>query len=510
MKKKEKNILQLNNIQLKKYFLRSENYSNIDLPLYFNFDKLLGQIDKYLLGKELNSLIKPTELKNCENTNYKIINNKDGCYAWRQFQLINPILYVNLVNIISDTDNWSALKQRFLKFQENPKIKCASIPVLKKRNKQKVRAEQICNWWLEIEQGSLELIMDFDYCFSTDISDCYGSIYTHSITWAIMGKYEAKKDKNNKKKFANKIDENIQLMSYGQTNGIPQGSSIMDFIAEIILGYADLQLTEKINSTIEDYYILRYRDDYRIFVNNPQDGEKIIKCLTEILIDLGLKLNPLKTIKSSDLIDATIKKDKLYWIEHEHKQKNNQKQLLLLYELSKKYPNSGTLKTQLTYYFKFFKLNNKDNIQILINIITQIAYNNPSVYPITAAILSKLLQGLKTKKERLKYLNKILKKFNKKPNTGFLQVWLQRISYKIKKSENYSENLCKCLDNKTSSGVWNFDWISDNKLLRILKSTSIINEEVVNNMEPEIRQDEVDLFKDNYETPLDFITLEGD
>lgn len=33
-------------------------------------------------------------------------------------------------------------------------------------------------------------------------------------------------------------------MQYGQTNGIPQGSVLFDFIAEIVLGYADLLLYE--------------------------------------------------------------------------------------------------------------------------------------------------------------------------------------------------------------------------------------------------------------------------
>jgi len=55
-------------------------------------------------------------------------------------------------------------------------------------------------------------------------------------------------------------------MTYGQTNGIPQGSVLMDFIAEIVLGYTDLELSHKINQLkIEDYQIIRYRDDYRIF-----------------------------------------------------------------------------------------------------------------------------------------------------------------------------------------------------------------------------------------------------
>lgn len=45
----------------------------------------------------------------------------------------------------------------------------------------------------------------------------------------------------------------------------------MDFIAEIVLGYADTQLAEKMEKeNITRYQILRYRNDYRIFVNNPQ------------------------------------------------------------------------------------------------------------------------------------------------------------------------------------------------------------------------------------------------
>ncbi len=44
----------------------------------------------------------------------------------------------------------------------------------------------------------------------------------------------------------------------------------MDFIAEIVLGYADTLITTEIKAAkILDYKILRYRDDYRIFVNSP-------------------------------------------------------------------------------------------------------------------------------------------------------------------------------------------------------------------------------------------------
>ena len=63
-------------------------------------------------------------------------------------------------------------------------------------------------------------------------------------------------------------------MNYGQTNGIPQGSVLTDFIAEIVLGYIDSKLSERIRKEIGsiNYKIIRYRDDYRIFTNEPLFG----------------------------------------------------------------------------------------------------------------------------------------------------------------------------------------------------------------------------------------------
>ena len=82
---------------------------------------------------------------------------------------------------------------------------------------------------------------------------------------ALHTKEIAKSNQNNKELLGNKIDSLIQLMQNGQTNGIPQGSVLMDFIAEIILSYADKLLDEKIKNLNLDYKVIRYRDDYRIF-----------------------------------------------------------------------------------------------------------------------------------------------------------------------------------------------------------------------------------------------------
>lgn len=87
---------------------------------------------------------------------------------------------------------------------------------------------------------------------NTDITDCYGSIYTHTITWSLHGKCRVKKEileGNRKKEIGDYIDLTIECMQYAQTNGIPQGSVLMDFIAEMVLGYADRILFYKIKNT---------------------------------------------------------------------------------------------------------------------------------------------------------------------------------------------------------------------------------------------------------------------
>lgn len=111
--------------------------------------------------------------------------------------------------------------------------------------RRKNKGAQILHWWQGIEQATIDLALNFKYVFHADVSDCYSSIYTHSIAWAMHGKENAKKNKRNRSLTGNMIDLYIQSMQYGQTNGIPQGSVLLDFIAEIILGYSVLLLSEK-------------------------------------------------------------------------------------------------------------------------------------------------------------------------------------------------------------------------------------------------------------------------
>lgn len=353
----------------------------------------------------------------------------------------------------------------------------------------------IIHWWHEVEQKAIELALDYEYLLVTDISHCYASVYTHSIAWALHGKEYAKDKKNRKSQIiGNIIDWHLQDMSSGQTNGIPQGSGLMDFIAEIVLGYADLQITENIDDKIKDYKIIRYRDDYRVFVNNPQDGEAIIKAITEVLTDLGLKLNPQKTISSHEVVRDSLKKDKWYWVEHEKHTKNLQKHLLVIHLLSQKHPNSGSLVKALIGFMK--RLGKLDkaprDAEVLISIVTDIALKNPKTYPICAAILSRLLRYLRSRVKKKRIIKKIKKRADKLPNTGYLEVWLQRIAYQLDGDLEFDESLCDLVSgNKVE--IWNSDWLKDS-LADILDSQEILNKETMEKIAIVIALSEVDIF----------------
>lgn len=504
-----KTILSLSAQKAQDFFFKEENYSNITLPEYFTFNKTITQVRKKMQGSRLSNFCddKPRNY----DVNYKIIANKDGRYAWRPFQLIHPAIYVEMVNMITEKTNWKIITNRFKEFQKNPKIQCASVPVYIKNNNKTQKANQIASWWHEVEQASLEKALDFSYLYTTDITDCYGSIYTHSVSWAIHERTFIKAGNNrcDPNLIGNILDNNLQNMSNGQTNGIPQGSVLMDFIAEMVLGYADIKLSIKINNAkIKNYHIIRYRDDYRIFVNNQTEGDIIVKFLTETLIDLGLKLNLSKTASTSNLILGSIKKDKLNLItsameahvcnKKGNKDINNQKLLLHIYDFADKNPNSGQLKKLLSIFYENLKVDcERDNLSVLISIVVDLAYNNPSTYSFCVAIISKILICVSNNNEKIKFIKRINEKFKKLPNTGFMDIWLQRISLKIDLDMEYSDKLCKVVQNDNIP-LWDSTWLN-NSLKHLIDDCKLINKKKINKLSSIITQNEIDVFKIKYD-----------
>ncbi len=145
------NILELSNTEAKEFFLAEDSYCNINLPPYFSFEPLLRKIENEVSDKAISDF--SSEPQKQTEINYLIYANKDGKLSWRPLQLIHPLIYISLVNKITEPRNWNRLTTRFKNvFQYNKKISCFSIPV-KSQTKQSDKAEQILTWWQDIEQG---------------------------------------------------------------------------------------------------------------------------------------------------------------------------------------------------------------------------------------------------------------------------------------------------------------------------------------------------------------------
>lgn len=488
----ERSVLLLSAKAARRFFLKPESYCRLDLPPYFDFRPVLQQVSKFLAAIPLASLkLKP---RTCEGVNYTIYSNKDGRYAWRPFQLVHPVVYVDLVNLLTEPKAWAEIQARFVEFAKNPKIRCLSIPQ-ESMTKRKDQGAQILHWWQGIEQASIELALDFNHVLHADIADCYASVYTHSIAWAMHGKATAKARKQDHSLIGNRIDRCIQDMQYGQTNGIPQGSVLIDLFAELVLGYADFELGDRLDRTdILDFQILRYRDDYRIFANDSQDGEAILKILTEVLIDLGLKLNASKTTDAQAVIGSSLKRDKRAWLRGKQRDRNLQKHLLLIHCHGTDYPNGGSLVAALDeFYARIALLRVVQNPLQLISIAIDIGYSSPRCFPACAAIVSKILSLIATEEQKLIAIGRIRRRLAQLPNNGHLEVWLQRISYHFDPKIAYDERLCGLVEGKAVD-LWNSSWISDATLRAKVDPSSIVNRRRLKALRPVVARAEFVVF----------------
>ena len=490
-------ILKLGPTDARRFLLRGESYCRFRLPNYVQFDSLLEDVDNYLTTHRLSSVSKKAHEHS--RVNHTILDNKDGRFAWRPMELIHPALYVDLVHLITKKDNWRKLQRRFDALNREPRIACMSIPVRGEKQDGKRprrdRAAMIRQWWEEIEQRSIRLSLKYEYVCHTDITDCYGSLYTHSVAWAMHGKRNAKRLRANKNLLGNAIDRRLQDMKEGQTNGVPQGSVLIDLIVELVLCFADKRIGQETKTAgITDYRILRYRDDYRIFANSPTEGEHLVKIVSEVMSAMGLKLNPGKTVSSDDVLTSVVKNDKIHWNSSVQRRRGLQQHLMLIRELSKSHPHSGSLDKALSSFDR--RLVGRKRIRgplELLAIVVDIAFRNPRTYAVCASIMSKLVLRLKNKQSG-QFLSLLRRRFRKIPHTGHLQIWLQRLTYPSNPTEKYDEPMCALVAGEQTA-LWNNDWITAKALKNLLDPTKIVNTAKLKKLAPIISPDEVDIFE---------------
>lgn len=490
--KKSVSIIELSARDALDTLMSNDFYCTTELPEYFDFSGVLKYAADSIGAKSLDECICGDCLpESVHGVNLDVITNKDGRYAVRPLTLANPFLYYMLARDICKDSAWTAIKECF-KLYSYEHITACAIPVVKVDDKPEPfkGATSILNWWNSMEQRSIELSLKYSYMFMTDITNCFGQINPETIGWALARKDTPFQTKRNDHIAAN-IQRYLRAMQQGKNIGIPQGSALFSFIAEIILGYTDMLLSQEISKAQSqgklpddlEYEILRYVDDYRIFCNDRDALEMISYMLQHILERFNFRMNSSKTRTSTELIADSVKPDKAFYIfntpiesKQTYKDENGrerkergydfdgfQKHLLFIYEFSRRYPNSGQLVSQLEAFSKrvedqlstktksrgvqtidleFGKVSEEtetkeykghlwENISAMVAIAVEIAANNLRAANNALKIASQLLADMHEEDQQKKkeIIELIYKKLKRIPNSAFLQVWLQNITH---------------------------------------------------------------------------------
>jgi len=144
------------------------------------------------------------------------------------------------------------------------------------------------------------------------------------------------------------------------------------------------------------------------------------------------------------------------------------------------------------FFFKQISKSKKvrENILSLVSVVADIALQSPKTYPVATAIISKLFSFIEKQEEKEALLKRIKNKFTKIPNTGYLDIWLQRVSISFDVTQNYNEPLCKIVMGETPE-IWNNAWLKDG-LAELLSSNNIVCK--ITELPPVIAKEEIELF----------------
>jgi hypothetical protein len=294
----------------------------------------------------------------------------------RQLSIPNPLHQIKLCETLES--NWDEIES----FISGSSLSC-SKPIYKPESN---RALTRTYEFDELKAESILRSINSRIYLKTDLSRYYSTIYTHSISWALYTKKEAKRRKNENLLCGNQLDLCIRNTQDGQTLGIPIGPDSSLIIAEIIGAALDKEL-ERECSNLQGY---RYVDDFLLFFTNYSDAEKTLSKLQAIIRNFELDINPVKT----EIAELPQNKDNLWFSDLQpfifsQKKEDQKKDLLNYFEkafnYSKKYPTDYVLWYALSNISKL--LVKKENWTLYEALILKSIIFEPSVFPIATEIL---------------------------------------------------------------------------------------------------------------------------
>ncbi len=139
-------------------------------------------------------------------------------------------------------------------------------------------------------KNTLEISFGASFRAHADVANCFGSIYTHSLEWAVQGYEKAKErlQERGEKHWSSTLDITLRNAKRNETSGLPVGPSSSSIAVEIVLAAVDRELAGK-------FRFVRYIDDYTAYCETHIQAQEFIRALSIALSRYRLTLNLSKT-----------------------------------------------------------------------------------------------------------------------------------------------------------------------------------------------------------------------
>jgi hypothetical protein len=210
----------------------------------------------------------------------------------RPLGIPNPFGYQRLCLCLKD--NWDKIIKHFENKTKNDVFKTSRIHIRKLVDKTSLFEMNYDNWRTD-GSPEVDLLVGKAWMVKADISNCFPSMYSHALPWALAGKPTAKREQKDKSIWYNEIDHYTQNIKNGETHGFIIGPHVSNLLSEIILTTIDLELRK-------DWEYTRNIDDYICYVESRDEADKFLAELNKQLRNFDLLLNHKKT----DIIELPI------------------------------------------------------------------------------------------------------------------------------------------------------------------------------------------------------------
>ncbi|WP_324727751.1 antiviral reverse transcriptase Drt4 [Pseudomonas chlororaphis] len=198
----------------------------------------------------------------------------------RVLSLIHPLAYARI---------YSNLKQNRLEILESMKDE-NSVITAEKHNDGRLFIMNYEDHETKTK-NTLEISFGASFRAHADVANCFGSIYTHSLEWAIQGYEKAKErlqERGGEKHWSSTLDITLRNAKRNETSGLPVGPSSSSIAVEIVLAAVDRELAGK-------FRFVRYIDDYTAYCETHIQAQEFIRALSIALSRYRLTLNLSKT-----------------------------------------------------------------------------------------------------------------------------------------------------------------------------------------------------------------------